>query len=393
MARADHLGGDDPQERFIQAVLHGEMNRREFLMRATAAGLTFSAAATILAACGSGGDDTASSASPKPMDTTLPESLALYNWVEYISPEALKGFEEKYGIKVEQSYYDSNEAMMAKLQAGAQGWDVVVPDGMTVSIMSKMGLIQPLDMDYIPNFKNVMPSLQAPAYDPGTDGKKYCIPYQWGTTGIGHRKDILKSAVTTWEPMFDEANKGDIVMLNDIRDTLGAGLKSLGYSLNTLNQDELDAGTQKMIDQKPLVEAYDSANTKRLVISGTPLVHGWTGYILSAYKELGAEKLEYVLPTEGFAMFCDNMAIPANASSPYAAHLFLDYVLDPQVAGSIVDYTWYSSPVPAAEQYSKEPLVWDFVPDDETLARGEWIQDVGEFRRSYEEAWRKLKSA
>ena len=192
--------------------------------------------------------------------------------------------------------------------------------------------------------------------------------------------------------MFDPANKGDIVMLNDIRDTLGAGLKSLGYSLNTTEQAELDEATHKLIEQKPLVSAYDSANTKRAIVSGTPLVHGWSGYILSAYDELGGEKLEYVLPTEGFAMYCDNMAIPANANSPYAAHLFMDYVLDPEVAGQIVDYTWYSSPVPEAEQYS-DPLVWDFVPDDATLARGELIQDVGEFRRNYEEAWRKLKSA
>ena len=383
---------EDSAYRLIERVARGEMSRREFIKRAAAVGLTLSAAGTVLAACGSGEGETAASASPAPMDTTLPDELVLYNWAEYIAPETVKGFEQKYGIKVKETFYDSNEALLAKLQAGASGYDVVVPDGMTVHIMMKMGLIQPLNMDYIPNFTNVMPSLQAPQYDPGTDGKKYSIPYQWGTTGVGHRKDILKESVTTWEPVFDKANKGGIVMLNDIRDTLGAGLKSLGYSLNTQEQAELDEATQKLIDQKPLVQAYDSANTKRQIISGTPLVHGWSGYILSAYDELGGEKLAYVLPTEGFAMYCDNMAIPANANSPYAAHLFMDYVLDPQVAGQIVDYTWYSSPVPAAEQYSDE-LVWDFVPDDATLARGELIQDVGEFRRNYEEAWRKLKSA
>jgi len=140
------------------------------------------------------------------------------------------------------------------------------------------------------------------------------------------------------------------------------------------------------------VKAYDSINIKRSLVSGTPLCHGWSGYVLQAYDELGPEKLEYVLPSEAFAMYCDNMAIPTTAASPYAAHLFMDYVLDPKVAGQIVDYTWYSSPVPEAEQYS-DPLVWDFVPSEETLARGELIQDVGEFRASYDEAWRQLRSA
>jgi len=309
-----------------------------------------------------------------------------------MSPDAIKGFEKKYGIKVVESFYDSNEALIAKLQAGATGWDVIVPDGQAVSILRNMGLLEPLNMDYIPNIKNAMPSLQKPEYDPETDGRKYSVPYQWGTTGVGVRKDIFTTPVTTWEPLFDSANKGDIVMLNDLRDTIGAGLKSLRYSLNTTNQDELDEATAKLIEQKPLVKAYDSMNIKRSLTQGTPLVHGWSGWVLGAYDALGPEKLEYVLPEEGFAMYCDNMAIPVGAPSPYAGHLFLDYMLDPKVQAQVIDYTWYSSPVPASEPYS-DPMVWDFVPPEETLTRGEMIQDVGEFRTSYDEAWRKLKSA
>jgi spermidine/putrescine transport system substrate-binding protein len=390
MTPGDRTGIEDTLVRMVERMSRGSMSRKEFLKRATALGLSVPAVATILAACGAEEAETAKS--PEPLSTTLPAELSLYNWSEYISPDAIKGFEKKYGIKVVESYYDSNEALLAKLEAGATGYDVIVPDGMTVHIMLKMGLIQPLHMEYIPNIKNAMPSLQKPEYDPETDGNKYSIPYQWGTTGIGHRKDLLPEPVTSWESMWDPAHKGEMTMLNDIRDTLGAGLLSLGYSLNTTSQDELDQALEKLIEQKPLVKAYDSINIKRSLVSGTPLCHGWSGYVLQAYDELGPEKLEYVLPSEAFAMYCDNMAIPTTAASPYAAHLFMDYVLDPKVAGQIVDYTWYSSPVPEAEQYS-DPLVWDFVPSEETLARGELIQDVGEFRASYDEAWRQLRSA
>lgn len=390
MRPGDHTDTKDGLVRAVERMANGGMSRKEFLARAAALGLSVPAAAAFLAACGE--EEATPAESPTPLDTTLPKSISLFNWAEYMSPDAIKGFEAKYGITVKESFFDSNEAMIAKLEAGASGYDVIVPDGQATHILWNMGLLEPLRMEYIPNFKNVMPSLQAPLYDPGTDGTKYSIPYLWGTTGIGVRTDIMAGPVTTWEPLFDAANKGDIMMLNDLRDTIGAGLKSLRYSLNTTDQAELDEATAKLIDQKPLVKAYDSMNIKRSLVSGTPLVHGWSGWVLGAYDELGADKLEYVLPEEGFAMYCDNMAIPASAKEVYAAHLFLDYMLDPQVSAQVIDYTWYSSPVPASQDYS-DPVVWKYVPDEETLARGEFIQDVGEFRPSYEEAWRKLKAA
>ena len=374
-----------------KALVHKEITRRQFIERALAAGLSLSAVGSILAACGSGGSPEAGS-SPDAMATDLPEKLSLFTWADYMPSSIRKSFQQKYGIEVVESYFDSNEALTTKMSAGASGYDIIVPSNDAVHIMMKSGLLRPLDMRFIPNFKNVMTRFQKPDYDPEEDGYKYSVPYQWGTTGIGHRKDIITDPITKYADLWNEKYKGDIIMLNDRRDVLGAGLAVLGYSLNSTSQSELDQALQKLIEQKPLVEAYDSINTKRALVSGTPLVQGWNGYVLQAYDQLGPEKLEYVLPLEMIEVWCDNMAIPKTAPSPYAAHLFMDYLLDPKIAGELVDYTWYSSPVPAAEEFS-DPLVWSFVPTDEEMTRSEFLQDLGEFRLKYDDAWRQLKSA
>ena len=374
-----------------QELARGSMSRREFIKRAAALGLSVPAVAAIVAACGSTSGSQGSS-SPTPLDTTKPDKLFLFNWSDYLPSEVKKSFEKTYGIKVVETYYDSNETLLAKIQAGASGYDVIVPDNITVHIMLKSGLIQPLHMDLIPNFKNVMPRFQKPDYDPETDGHKYSVPYQWGTTGIGHRQDIVRETIDSWASLFNSAYKGKITMLNDWRETIGVGLFLLGYSLNTTSQSELDQATAKLIEQKPLVKAYDSVNTRRLLIQGVPLCHGWNGYVLQAYDTLGPEKLEYVLPKEAFGVWCDNMAIPTTAPSPYAGHLFMNYLFDPKVAGTVVDYTWFSSPIPAAEQYSQK-IIWDFVPSEETLKRGEFFEDVGQFSTNYNEAWAQIKSS
>lgn len=375
----------------VREVARGCITRRQFLERGLALGLSASAIGSVLAACGTGGSET-SATSPAPLDTTLPAQLNLYNWSDYLPPSVRKSFEKKYGVKVVESYYDGNEELLAKLMAGARGYDLVVPDNITVHIMIKQKLLLPLHMDLIPNFANVMEMWQDPGYNVDEQGNQYSVPYQWGTSGIGHRKDIVPETIDSWGNLWDKAYKGEITMLNDYRETIGAALKLLGYSLNSTSQDEVDQATQKLIEQKPLVRAYDSVNTRRLLMTGTPLCHGWTGYVLQAYDALGPEKLEYVLPKEGYMLWCDNIGTPVGAPSPYAAHLFMNYLFEPKIAAEVVDYTWYHSPVSAAKQYSN-PLVWKFLPDKETAARGEFSTDVGEFARNYLDAWEKIRGA
>jgi spermidine/putrescine transport system substrate-binding protein len=380
-------------EGLVGEFLRGAMSRRQFLQRAVGLGLTASSAGAILAACGSKEAEPATS--PTPLDTTLPDKLILYNWTEYMPDSILKSFQKEYGVKVVQSYFDDNEALLAKMKiTGGAGYDIIIPSDYMVEIMIHTNLLQPLQMEYIPNFKYVGTRFKNPVYDNTSvnDGRKYSVPYQWGITGIGHRTDIIPEPITKWQDLWNPKYKQQIVMLNDERDTIGAALLTLGYSLNCKDQTQLDEGTAKSIAQKPLVKAYDSVNTKRQLVSGVPLVQGWTGYILAAYDALGRKNVTLEAPQEGFCLWIDNAAIPVGAPHPYAAHLFLNYILEPHIAAELVDYVWFCSPVPEARKYS-DPIVWKFVPSDAVLERGQVLRDLGTFNRQWTQAWEKVKSA
>jgi spermidine/putrescine transport system substrate-binding protein len=368
------------------------ITRLQFLERALALGLSATAIAPIIAACG-GGDDTST---PAAMDTTKPETLSIWSWAEYLAPAVKKGFEKKTGIKITESSYDSNEAVIAKLKAGTEGFDIVVPSDSSVHVMSMSGLLEPLDMTYIPNFQYVGETFRKPDYDPEDDGKKYSVPYQWGATGIGVRADKVASEITGWKDMWDTRYKGDIVMLNEEREVVGAGLFVLGYSFNSTSEDEIDQATEKLIEQKPLVLAYDSSNQRRNMMNGVALTQAWQDQALSVLDEIGEDKFKFVLPSERFLIWIDNLCIPKGASSPYAAHLFMDYILDPKISAANTGWIWCMSPVPSCYDYMEGEtgtFLKAHYPTEEDLKRSEVGKDLGEFIVHYQEAWKKVMAA
>src|SRR5437588_531939 len=162
------------------------LTRRGFMAAAAGA-----AAAAWLAACGSQSTPTTQAAS---LGTRLEGSVHLYNWQAYINPDNVKAFEQQFGQKVTQDFYVSNEDLLAKLQAGAKGYDVVVPTGYMVEIMAKQGLLFKLAKDHLPNFKNVDARFTNQPFDPGNH---YSVPKDWGTTGFGYRTDLLPQ-MTSW---------------------------------------------------------------------------------------------------------------------------------------------------------------------------------------------------
>ncbi len=241
------------------------------------------------------------------MEETKPSQVVFYNWADYVSLEIAKAFEKGSGSELQQVYFSSNEEALAKLKAGASGYDVVVPSDWMVSVMTKSGLLEPLYIDYLPNFQYVGEEFKL-AYcdDPGqNDGLKYNVPYFCGSTGYGRRTDKIAEETTDWTPLFDTQYKGKINILESPRETIGVGLLALGFSPNTTDQDELDAATAKMIEQKPLVATYDSTNTKRAIVQGQCLVRAWDGDVLQAIDALGGDEeakalVDFVYPTEGF---------------------------------------------------------------------------------------------
>jgi spermidine/putrescine transport system substrate-binding protein len=381
-------------EKIVQAVAHGELTRRQFLERGIVLGLSLTAIAAVLGACGEGDAD--EGATPEAMDTTLPESITLFNWSDYMSPQCLVDFEDTYGVKVKEAFYDGNEALYAKLSAGATGYDVILPTDMWVTVLSKSDLIQPLDMSKIPNFKYVTDAVfQKPPFDNPDEqgGKKYSVPYMFGTTGYAAILEKVPAPASSWEQLWDEAHKGDISMLNTPRETLGVGLIRKGFSVNTTSQEELDAASEILIEQKPLVLKYDSTNTRRSIVQGQALTHCWDGDVGLAIKDIPPESVQYVLPAEGYIVWADGIAIPKATENVYAAHLFLNHMLDPKQAGQAADYIGYHCAVPEGVQYYTDPMQVEMRPTPEEIASGKLAEDVGEAQAMYDEAWRKVVAA
>jgi len=366
------------------------ISRREFIGRALALGLSATAIGSTLSACGG---ETADTVAPTAtLDESKPEELILFNWADYIPESVCDTFTERTGIPVKVANYDNSEALLAKLRAGGRGYDVAVPGDYMVSILAKSGLLEPLRMDLIPNFAKVAPGMQKPLYDSEEDGNKYSVPYQWGTTGVAVRTDVITSDVTSWSSLWDPANKNEIQMLADERETLGAALKYLGYSLNTTDQGELDEAKATLIEQKPLVSAYSSTNVARPVINGVGLVHIYDGDARRAMGEVGVDKVKFVLPAEGFSMWSDNLVIPVGGNSVFWAHKLIDMLCEPAIAAEVSNYTQYLSPIPDATPMLDE-LLQASTPGPDVLAAGEGILDLGEFNRNYADAWQAVVAA
>jgi len=340
----------------------------------------------VLAACG-GSPETAG-------EQELANELHVYNWSEYIDPEIYADFEQEFGVKVIEDTFSSNEDLLAKLQAGATGYDIIVPSDYMVTIMRELELLAALNYDNIPNFDNIDEVFLDPPYDPSN---QYCVPYQWGTTGLGYDTEVFDEEPDSWAYLFDPAlasqYAGKISMLNDPREAFGAALKYLGYSLNTTDEGELAEAKDLLLQQKQWVSTYDSDGFEDLLAAGeTQLAHAWSGDIFAAAEE--AEQIWYVIPEEGGVIWTDNLCIPKSASSQYTAEVFINYLLRPEVGAKITNYTWYGSPNAAAEEFIdaeilEEPAIY---PPPEVMDKLEFLRDVGEATAIYDRLWTEIKT-
>jgi spermidine/putrescine transport system substrate-binding protein len=324
----------------------------------------------------------------------LAKELHVYNWSEYIDPEIYSDFEAEFGVKVIEDTFASNEDLLAKLQAGATGYDLIVPSDYMVAIMRELDLLSPLNYDNIPNFKNIDDRFRNPPYDPDN---KYSVPYQWGTTGIGYDTNVFDEAPDSWGYLFDPEMAapyaGKMSMLNDSREAIGAALKYLGYSLNSTDENQLEEAKQILIRQKQWVSTYDSEGFEDLLAAGeTELAHGWSGDFFQAAVE--APQVWYTIPKEGGVLWTDNLAIPKTAASQYTAEVFINYLLRPEVGAKITNYTWYASPNKAAEEFIDPDILGEpaIYPPPEVMDRLEFIRDVGEATALYDRIWTEIKT-
>jgi spermidine/putrescine transport system substrate-binding protein len=335
-----------------------------------------------LAACAGGGGK-----------KELASELHIYNWSEYIDPDVYTAFEEEFGVKVVEDTFSSNEELLAKLQAGATGYDLIVPSDYMVEIMIEEGLLTKLDHNNISNLGNLSDLFKKPPYDPEL---AYCVPYQWGTTGIGYNSEIVEPDSWAWifDPEIASEYTGKITMLNDSREAIGAALKYLGYSLNSTDEGQLEEAKQLLIAAKPFLFSYDSDQFEDLIVADEVVYgQGYSGDYFAAAAE--DERIWYVIPKEGATVWADNLCIPKTSKNSYTAEVFINYILQPEIAAQITNFTWFGSPVGAANEFIdpeilEEPAIY---PPDDVMVKLEWIQDVGDATPAFERIWTEVKAA
>jgi spermidine/putrescine transport system substrate-binding protein len=326
----------------------------------------------------------------------LGDALNLFTWSDYLDPDLVTEFEKAYGVHVRIDYYDTNEALIAKLQAGGQGqYDVIVASDYAVEVLRGSGQLSPLDTTLIPNRANVAERFRDPPYDPGNT---YTMPYLWGTTGFGVRTDLVDDTtriIPSWRLVFDSAASiGPFVMMSDARETIGAALIYLGHSPNSTDSTELAAAEQLLLRQRSRVLTYAPfAAARDLLGSGDVVVaHNYSGDIMLAKEEI--PEIRYVIPVEGSIIWTDNMAVPAGAPHPRVAGVFINFILDAGIGARLSDFTRYPSPNAASTPLIDPELLSDrsVYPDSATLARLEFLQDVGAARVLYDRIWTRLRA-
>jgi len=316
----------------------------------------------------------------------LEKQLNIYNWSDYIAPEVIPAFEKEFGVQVTYDTYESNDEMVAKLQAGASGYDLVVPSTYAVSVLLDSGLLAPLSLKYLANIGNIAPIFRGLGHDPRN---QYAVPWQWGMTGIAWRKDLVKAAPESWGVFLGQEPRGKMTMLDDVRDVIGVFLRLRGHSLNSIDPGELEAARKDAIIAKKNLKAYLSAPVKAQLIAGDVwLAQLWNGDAAQARRDQPA--LEWVLPQEGGTLWIDSLVVPAAAPHPRAAHEFMNYILRPEVGAAISGFTGYGSPNQVAMPLLKNPVAY---PSANELARLEIQKDLGRASGLWDEIWTQIKSA
>ncbi len=348
---------------------------------------------------------TGASSEGKSTDSGLAPEISVYNWADYIDEELLTKYQEEYGVKIIYDTFASNEDLLAKLQAGASGYDVIFPSDYMVAQMAELGLLAEINKDNIPNIKNLDPKFLDAPYDPGN---KYCVPYQWGTTGIAYSTKVFADEPPdSWAYLFEPdmaqkwAEAGGINLLNDQRELLGAALKYLGYSVNDKDEEHLSQAKDLILAIKPYVKTFNSEGyDDELLIPGEVVIsQAWSGDAFVAVDETYNEETEesdwgYLIPKEGAVIWQDNMCIPASSERKATAEHFINFLLEPENGAAITNFTWYGSPNKAAEEFISEEILEDpaIYPPPEVMEQLEWMEPLGETVFVYDRLWTEIKS-
>ncbi|MFJ6321682.1 MULTISPECIES: spermidine/putrescine ABC transporter substrate-binding protein [unclassified Rhizobium] len=322
----------------------------------------------------------------------LAEELNIYNWGEYINPAVLQKFEEETKIKVNLSTYSSNEEMLAKIQGGATGYDIVFPSIHMQEIMAKLNLLEKTDIDTYEGFKNIDPQFLRAKSDPKGE---FCLPYAFGTVGILYNRRVLGKDITGWKDLIATVKEKHLkfTLLDDMREVLGVGLILNGHSVNSTKPEDLQQAADTVIDMKPYVAAF-TYDSRPMVESGDiAAAHFFVGSMINVFgnpKELG-----YVIPQEGATMYQEDMCVLKTAPNKTNAIKFLQFYTRPDVAALNVAQQTNGTPNVPARQLTPENIKnsKEINPTDETMKRLQIFENLGPGLRQFDRVWTKVKTA
>ncbi|PZG35631.1 spermidine/putrescine ABC transporter substrate-binding protein [Listeria ivanovii] len=308
-------------------------------------------------------------------------TLTIYNWGDYIDPSLITKFEKETGMKVIYQTFDSNEAMMTKIEQGGTTFDIAVPSDYAISKM-KEDLLIPLDHSKLPNEKYLDPRFMDLSFD---DNNKYSMPYFWGTLGIIYNKKMFPDKnFDTWDALFDPDLKNQILLIDGAREVMGLGLNSLGYSLNDTNKAHLMEARDKLETMTPNVKAIVGDEIKLLMADNEAGVAvTFSGEAAEMLSE--NEDLEYMIPKDGSNLWFDNMVIPKTAKNVDGAHKFINFMLKPENAAINAEYVGYATPNEKAVKLLPKEISSDerFYPNMDELTNLEVYDNLGKRMLSY----------
>lgn len=302
-------------------------------------------------------------------------TINVYNWGEYISNgtegslDVNAEFTRRTGIAVNYTTFDSNESLYSKLAGGGAAYDVIIPSDYMISKMIKENMLEELDFSNIPNFQYIDEQFRDPQYDPGS---AHSVPYTWGTVGLFYNTDYIEEDVTSWSALWDERYRDKILMFDNPRDAFAIAQMRLGFSLNTEEESEWQEAAMLLKEQKPLVQAYVMDQIFDKMESGeawlAPYYSGDAGVLVE-----NNDNIEFVIPEEGTNYFVDAMCIPAGAEHKKEAEAYINFMLDPEIAGANMDYVGYATPETAAKEFLAPEAVENpiYYPDETVLSRTE----------------------
>lgn len=316
------------------------------------------------------------------MGYTGDNTITIFNWGDYIDEDLIDQFEEETGMKVVYETFDSNEAMLTKIQQGGTSYDIAVPSEYTIEKMIEENLLIPLDHSKLPNLKNIDERFMNLSFDPGN---KYSVPYFWGTVGIVFNRDFTGDIeFTSWNDLWNPKLKNNILLTDGAREVIGMGLNSLGYSLNDTNKEHLMEAKAKLDSLTPNIKAIVGDEIKMLMANNEAAAAVvWSGDASDMMSE--NENLDYVVPIEGSNLWFDSMVIPKTAKNIEGAHQFINFMLDAKIAAQNTEYVCYSTPNKEALKYMPEEMVNDerFYPPPELTEKLEVYENLGKRNLAY----------